>query len=177
MFLTGLIHHLVKTPQTRLGHRTISASPEGKAAFSDAPTDCCGCLGFRVKTRERRPYYNRNPRDSNSCCGTSIGGNFNCSLFGWVHLHGIRVVLGLSHSNLNSAVVQRTHAYYYEHTSTAEGLEATNGIRDDCKITKVWAQPGKKRLRRKGSPFRVTPDRLAAKGPSGGLWAIRNVGV
>ena len=30
MFLTGLIQHLVKTPQTRLGHRTISASPPEK---------------------------------------------------------------------------------------------------------------------------------------------------
>jgi hypothetical protein len=24
--------------------------------------------------------YSRNPFDRNSCCGTSIGGNFNCSL-------------------------------------------------------------------------------------------------
>jgi hypothetical protein len=56
MFLTGLIQHLVKTPQTRLGHRTISASPPGKAAFSDAPTDCCGCLGpYELKQEEGDP--------------------------------------------------------------------------------------------------------------------------
>ena len=40
--------------------------------------------------------------------------------FGRVFLHGIRVVLGPSHSNLNSVVVQTTHAYYHEHGSIAE---------------------------------------------------------
>jgi hypothetical protein len=43
-----------------------------------------------------------------------VGQNFRNS-----HLRGIRVVLGPSHSNLNSVVVQTTHAYYYEHTSIA----------------------------------------------------------
>jgi hypothetical protein len=45
----------------------------------------------------------------------------DCSylFFGRVFLHGIRVVLEPSHSNLNSVVVQTTNAYNYEHTSTA----------------------------------------------------------
>ena len=56
-------------------------------------------------------------------------------------LRRIRVVLGPSHSNLNSVVRQATHAYDYEHTTIAAGLEATNRARDGCKIIKVWTQP------------------------------------
>jgi hypothetical protein len=55
-----------------------------------------------------------------------------CLCFRRIFLRRIRVVLRPRHSNLNSAVRQTTHAYYYEHTSIADSLEGTYRTRDGC---------------------------------------------
>src|SRR5205823_5788349 len=60
-------------------------------AQPEPPKELGGAVGQRQPCRHREStgcwpyhhriatYYSRNPWDSNSCCGTSIGENFNCS--------------------------------------------------------------------------------------------------